>query len=194
MRARAVGAFGLAAMLWIAAPANASRALAVIVDSPAYESVEEAAIAALALALPLSEKYEFGGVIFEIAGRYYYTHPVTSRRHDECTYDAEAPEGARLAALYHTHTPHDMAGYFSSADVAMAVRHGVKSYVGLFSKGEIRVFDPTTMRASYVFKKEHFGRISRGAALLPASRKERGGGQMPTVRSVTDRTSSQSGD
>ncbi|HEY8508571.1 MAG TPA: DUF4329 domain-containing protein [Steroidobacteraceae bacterium] len=194
MRARAVGAFGLAAMLWIAAPVNASRALAVIVDSPAYESVEEAVIAALAIALPLSRKHEFGGVIFEIAGRYYYTHPVTSHRHDECIYDAEAPAGARLAALYHTHTPHDMAGYFSAADVATAVRHGVKSYVGLFSKREIRVFDPATMRASYVFKKEHFGRISRGAVLLPASRKESERGQMPTVRSMTDLPSSPSVD
>jgi hypothetical protein len=165
MKTRVAVAVAATILLVYRGQSVATQPLSTIQDSPPFRTAEEAARAALNVALPLARDQEFGGAIFEWNTSYYYTHPVTNSHREYSSLDAEGPEGSRLAAIYHTHTRHDMEEYFSATDIATARRLGVKSYLGIVSGRRIRVFDPATMRGGLVIKKEHFGYISRGLSL-----------------------------
>jgi proteasome lid subunit RPN8/RPN11 len=131
-----------------------------------FDDADSAARAALAVAMARSREQEHGGAIFERDGRYYYTEPVSSGTREESRYDVAAPAGSRLAAIYHSHPRHEMDECVSATDVATARRLRVRSYIGIVSKGCIRVFDPGNMRGAYLLKRERYGKIGRGA-LLP---------------------------
>jgi hypothetical protein len=108
-----------------------------------HASADEAARAALQVALPLSERVEYGGVVFAMAGQYCFSVPIAGND-VEVRYQVVLPEGVHLAAMYHTHpvsAPLHRRRRFSDADLALAVRLRVPSYLGVAGTGLVRVFD-----------------------------------------------------
>jgi hypothetical protein len=136
-----------------------------LAEAPCAGTLDDAARAALAVAMPLTRRAEYGGAIFEIEGRYCYTVPVTSGHSHEVRFHAEGPAGARLAGVYHTHRRHDAAAWFSQADIETAKRLGVPSYIGVVSRREVRLFDPTRMEGRSTVLLPMCGEVSRGELL-----------------------------
>lgn len=153
-------AFALAVSLTAAAKDLPQAVLAS--DAPGYASVDDAARASLRLAMSLSRIHEYGGVILESEGRYYFTEPVTNGRTGKIRFTAMVPSTHRIAAVYHTHPDEgEDTLKFSSDDVAQARSLGLRSYIGALRDGSIRVFDPATMR---VYRRPRPGsKISGGA-------------------------------
>src|SRR5687767_13448831 len=71
-------------------------------DAPCSATLDEAARAALALAMPLSKQVEHGGVVLELNGRFCFTTPEGGTE-TEVLYRVVMPEGVNIAAIYHTH-------------------------------------------------------------------------------------------
>jgi hypothetical protein len=144
-----------------------------VIDSPVFATDDEAAVAALAIALEMKPTVEWGGFVFQLRdGGYVFSEPVTSERREVCGYRGEAPAGSRLVGIYHTHPQHEADDFFSTRDVATAARIGVKTYIGVVSGRHIRMFDPASMHAHPRFKYEQYGDISPGILLqthLPSS-------------------------
>lgn len=171
LRPRAVlaaAAFALCGLCY-AEPLPVSR----VTDSREFTSDDDAAVAALAMALNLKPTVEWGGFVFELRdGGYVFSDPVTSQRREVCGYRGEAPAGSRLVGIYHTHPQHEADDFFSTRDIATAARMGVKTYIGVVSGRHIRMFDPASMHAHPRFKYEQYGDISPGVLLqthLPSS-------------------------
>lgn len=117
-------------------------------DAPVYATVDAAARAALSQAMPLSRNHEYGGVILESQGLYYFTAPVSNGRTGEIRFTALVPSSYRIAAIYHTHPDESEDTLkFSPNDVEQAKSLGARSYIGVLRDRSIRVFDPATMRA-----------------------------------------------
>jgi hypothetical protein len=144
----------------------ASMPVSRVMDSPEFPTADEAAIAALSVALKRKPTVEWGGFVFQLRdGGYVYSEPVSSDRREICGYRGEAPAGSRLAGIYHTHPQHEADDYFSTRDIATAARMGVKTYIGVVSGRHIRMFDPQSMHAHPRFKYEQYGDISPGVLL-----------------------------
>jgi proteasome lid subunit RPN8/RPN11 len=126
----------------------------------------DAARAALAEALPLSDRFEHGGALVNCAGTYRYTAPVTTRDPEHVEYEARVPRGCTLAGLYHTHpSSADSAGMFSPDDVRTSRALRVPSFIGIRRDGSIRVFDPASMSAARERGRLSYGASARGALL-----------------------------
>lgn len=113
-----------------------------------FDSPDDAAQAALKEAMRRSKRFEHAGAIYEQDGRFFFTDPEESGSRNEVGVSVRYPEGARLAALYHTHprdsrrsrgTPSDT---FSAADVQIADKLGLPYYLGAVEGSEMRVFKP----------------------------------------------------
>ena len=115
-------------------------------DAAAYASVDDAAHAALLVAMPVSQSHEHGGVVLESEGVYYFTTPVTNGRTGEIAFAVLLPSTHRIAGIYHTHPDENEDSVkFSANDVAQAKARGARSYIGVMRDRSIRVFDPKTM-------------------------------------------------
>jgi proteasome lid subunit RPN8/RPN11 len=140
-----------------------------VIDSPEFETADAAAEAALAIAMEKKHNVEWGGFVLQLKdGRYAYTEAVTCGQRETCAYEGQLLPGARLAAIYHTHPEHEADEYFSEADIATAIRHAVKSYIGVVAGRHMRVFDPESMHAHPQFHLERYGDISPGLLLSTA--------------------------
>lgn len=114
--------------------------------SAPYSTLDGAAKAALAVALPLSSRYEHGGALLLCAGSYFATVPVTARDTHNVAFQVTVPAGCTLAGIYHTHpSANENARVFSPGDVKTARALKVRSYIGISADGTVRVFDPETM-------------------------------------------------
>lgn len=131
-----------ATLALVATAAASASAPSLLTETTAYSSADEAAKAAEAAAMPLSRVYEFGGVIVERNGRFFYTTPTTSGRTGEVKIRALIPVGARLAGLYHTHPGDSCGEFFSTEDVSTAMQMKLPSYIGVLSDGSVRRFVP----------------------------------------------------
>jgi hypothetical protein len=117
-------------------------------DAAAYASLQDAARAAIAAALPLSSESEYGGVLIQCERGHYATEPVTSHNPKQVEYTARVPSGCTLAGLYHTHTGTDVGALkFSHIDVRNALKLRVPSFLGVRLDVLVRVFDPASMHA-----------------------------------------------
>jgi hypothetical protein len=133
------GRWLMLAIVWACAPHAEADELE---SGRCYATVDEAAREALAVALPLSEEVEHGGVVWAIGDRYCFSAPVRGTQ-DEVRYRIVMPEGVRLAAIYHTHpvsAPLHKRRRFSDADIAVSVRLRVPSYLGVAGIDDVRVF------------------------------------------------------
>jgi len=122
-------------------------------DSPAFASMQEAAFAGLALVTARFADVEYGGVVVERSGRYFYTTPVTSHVGTELAFRILIPMDAHIVGMYHTHPRGhinlldiDALGYFSSNDIAIARSLGVVSYIAEECDRTVRMFDPSAAR------------------------------------------------
>jgi hypothetical protein len=107
-----------------------------------YATVDEAARAALAVALPLSQEVEHGGAIWRINNQFCFSAPVRGSE-DMVRYRIVVSAAMSLAAIYHTHpvsAPMHKRRRFSDADIAVAVRLRVPSYLGVAGIDDVRVF------------------------------------------------------
>jgi proteasome lid subunit RPN8/RPN11 len=135
----------LAALVLAAASAAAARELPTsrVTETQAYAGADQAAVAALRIAMPLSQDYENGGAIIERDGAFYYSDPVSNGDTGHIVFKAAFPEGGRLAAIYHTHpSSEEDSRMFSWDDVNEARKLNVDSYIGVLGDGTIRFFDP----------------------------------------------------
>jgi proteasome lid subunit RPN8/RPN11 len=134
----------LVAVALAAAPALAGMPVSTLPVQPqAFDTLDDAAKAAEAVAMPLSASFEYGGVILEHDGRYYFTQPVTSHERTHLTSAAAIPNGYHLAALFHSHPGSDGVGaFFSTTDVSTAEALHVPSYIGVLADGTVRRFRP----------------------------------------------------
>lgn len=137
-------ALGIAFVLAGAAAATAADLpLSVVSETEAYASPDQAAVAALKLAMPRSDRFENGGVIVERGGSFFYSEPVSNGQTGHIQFRAGVRKGDRLVALYHTHPSDEpQSRLFSWDDVAEAQKLGVNSYIGVLGDGTVRFFNP----------------------------------------------------
>jgi len=112
--------------------------------------MQEAAFAGLALVTARFADVEYGGVVVERGGRYFYTAPVTAHRGTELAFRILIPKDAHVVGMYHTHPRGriylgdvDALAYFSSNDIAIARSLGVVSYIAEECDHTVRMFDPS---------------------------------------------------
>jgi hypothetical protein len=121
-------------------------------DRVGYATLDEAAKAALLAALPLSEKHEYAGAIYEQDGKFYFTEPATSGGSHSVSVRVRKPKGSTLAALYHVH-PEDKTGQagndssvFSEMDIEVSDKLKVPYYMAHTKDGAMSVFLPGKSR------------------------------------------------
>ncbi|MBI3564842.1 MAG: hypothetical protein HY079_06575 [Elusimicrobia bacterium] len=135
----------LAALLLLA-PVLASAApppVSAVVESEAYASAEQAAVAGLRIAMARSGRYENGGAVVAKDGSFYRTEPVSNGDEGHIRFAVEVPAGARLVAIFHTHPDAGpQTRLFSQDDVAEAAKLGLTSYIGVMDDRVIRRFTP----------------------------------------------------
>jgi hypothetical protein len=131
--------------------------------APAFPTLNAAAVAALAAALSVSARYEYGGVLVACGGRHFATTPVTTYQEQRVEFTAEFPLDCTLAGLYHTHTGSGMdAAHFPATDIEQAHALGVPSYIVVAGEGTIHVYDPRSAGIQPVHRHGPGGLRSRG--------------------------------
>lgn len=119
------------------------RLLNAMADVKSYTSAQEAVLQAMREAIELSKKDEFGGLIYELDGKFYYTPPESSGKKGELRIKARVPKGSNLHGVYHTHTKGtEGSDRFSAYDVDIANKLGMPYYMGHTGSREVRVFTP----------------------------------------------------
>ena len=122
-----------------------------ICDAP-YDSVREAAVAVLTqAAMPESGHFEYGGVVYELRGKYYCTEPMTDRNTTAIDIKVRIPTGSQLAGIYHTH-PRDagrIGRAFSAGDISVSVRLKLPSFLGVPYTNQVLQFIPGTTRVDF---------------------------------------------
>lgn len=108
---------------------------------PSYSTQMQAVRAALN-ASSVHYRSEYGGIIYELNHRYYYTRPVTLEESSEVRFKVEIVRTAHLVALYHTHPPGALSSLFSECDIEIADQLHVPSYILVLDKGQIKSFVP----------------------------------------------------
>lgn len=107
-----------------------------------YLTEEEAVAAIMAKAIPLSNSYEYGGIIYKKNDRYFASAPQTSRETHDINIRASKPKDADLVALYHTHPRGPRDDEFSKNDIETAKRLNVPYYMGHVRSGSHKKYDP----------------------------------------------------
>ena len=100
---------------------------------PCFDTLHAAVDAAAHAALEVSKRFEVGGAIYALepgqaSSRFCHTQPVTAGRAEEIDYRVQMPQGAQLAALWHTHPT---GAQLSDNDRALAKRMHLPMYVVL---------------------------------------------------------------
>jgi hypothetical protein len=108
-------------------------------EAACHSTVDEAAIAALKLAMTLPPEFEHGGAIYVRSGCFVFSAPVTNYKPMAVLFRIRTSGSSKLAGIYHTHTlssgPCD---HFSSDDVLQARSSRVPSFVGVHGLNHIR--------------------------------------------------------
>lgn len=109
-----------------------------------FTTEQDAAKAALALAIKASHSYEFGGAIIELSdGTFRYTEAVSQRGETDLNYRVRA--SGPIVAIYHTHPMHGFEGNTSAAcefsliDLKVAKATGYNSYIAVVLDHSIRL-------------------------------------------------------
>jgi proteasome lid subunit RPN8/RPN11 len=114
------------------------------IDTLPFDTLDQAAVAAEQACEKISfdSGYEFGGVLLERDGKYYYTIASTSKDPTHFEIRAAFPSTYKLAGLYHSHPgTNEESRWFSPEDVRVAGVLRVPSYIGVqFENGAVRRF------------------------------------------------------
>lgn len=106
-----------------------------------FTSLESAAIAGLTSA----NKHfgvEYGGVVYKIGDKYYFTNPITQNDNQQVQFAVRLHHGAKIVALFHTHPSAQDSDEFSAMDIKVANALNVPSYIAVQESGEILVYKP----------------------------------------------------
>lgn len=110
-----------------------------------YATLDEAAVAAETAAMLVTKSYEFGGVIFTAAGKFYFTPAMTSK--GTHSINVTARFAGHLVAIYHTHPGPETSNLaFSEDDVRTSTGMKVPSFIGVMYDGSIHKFTPGVSR------------------------------------------------
>ncbi|MBC7465523.1 MAG: hypothetical protein H7256_05980 [Bdellovibrio sp.] len=96
----------------------------------AFESIDQAGVAAVRMSADASKSVEYGGCIYKIDDKFYHTTPVTDGQFSEFHATCEFPGNAQFVGIFHTHPSNYMVGV-SPHDIAFAQQNKVISYIGL---------------------------------------------------------------
>jgi hypothetical protein len=118
-------------------------------DLPAYDSLAEAGVAAIARDYKCSHVYECGGVIAQRPDGKFVVGPVRSdAAGDSVSLHYIVPSGWKLVADQHTHPclpdSHHV-NYFSPADVSNNLSGAIPGFMGDLCTGKVHFYDPATM-------------------------------------------------
>lgn len=138
-----------------------------------YETEQQAVKQAL---IDASVHYtsEYGGVVYELNGKYFYTTPATVEEASQVRFEIRMLRSARLVALYHTHTPGAQSDLFSQCDIQVATQLRVPSYILVLDKGEIESYTPGTDKVYHIDSNDLDGGlidVSRGTLIEKISAK-----------------------
>jgi proteasome lid subunit RPN8/RPN11 len=118
-----------------------------------FDTMDMAATEALKECIKLSTKFEYGGVILEWNGKFYFTNPITSKSDKEIgTFRIAFYKGSKVVGLYHTHPPGFNSDIFSSSDVKFADDKSWVSYIAVINESKSRVLRYTPGKTSKEIK------------------------------------------
>jgi hypothetical protein len=142
----------------IAAPAVAKAGGAF---GDGYDQELESAAAALDQCCTQSTTLEYGGAVFSMDNKYFFTPPQTSDSdHGINDLRIRYPSRATLMGVYHTHPAGGSNDkFFSSEDVKYSIKNKMKLYLGIIATREIRIFIPGQTK---VENHTQLGKISYG--------------------------------
>jgi hypothetical protein len=106
-----------------------------------YTTMDEAAVAALRIAVPQSQKFEFAGCLFTDQSKFYFTVPVHSGSEDSFKAACLAPGNFKLVGLFHTH-PIGAEYGVSAPDIKLAKQLNVTSYVAFIEQNQAVKYIP----------------------------------------------------
>jgi hypothetical protein len=111
-------------------------------DSPAFDSLDEAA-KALSAKFDKKSGFENAGMLYkDSAGKFRYSNTLPGRN-DQFEMHVLIPKGHTLAAIVHSHPGADADGQvFSPDDVDMAHRLNLPSYVNFLKDDSVRKYVP----------------------------------------------------
>ena len=129
-------------------------------------TLDQSAVAALDVAMPLSVEYEYGGALYvQKDGCHGFTAPQTSGSKYDLELHIVLPVGAHVAGIYHTHPGEGDVRRFSGNDVLKQRALRVPSYIGVVSTREVFALDKSPVinqRTSVLNKMAVYGReVSR---------------------------------
>jgi uncharacterized protein DUF4329 len=118
--------------------------------------------------VPLSDRFEHGGVLLNCGGRFTYTAAVSAHDRRSLSYRITIPNVCVLAGLYHTHPALPLAEFFSDDDARGAKRFGVPSFIGLVADGSVFRLDPEAASPLTVRRRMGDDALIRGV-LIPSA-------------------------
>jgi len=105
------------------------------------DPIKEVLRAVMEEAIPLSEHFEYAGVIYEKDGKIHYTPPATNKERADVKVTVKYPKGAKLLGLYHTHPKGKYSEIISETDINVAKELGIPYYMGHFETGDVKVYE-----------------------------------------------------
>jgi proteasome lid subunit RPN8/RPN11 len=149
-------------------------ALAATTVSAPYDSLDQAAVAALYSCEKMSwdSGWEFGGIVLTKDGKYYFTPAQTSKLEAHFDLHVAYSTEYKLVGIYHTHPGRfETSRWFSTQDIQTAGALRVEaSYIGVqYENGAVRRFVPGKDRITINYQGEH---ISLGSVMEGPSDKQ----------------------
>lgn len=141
-----------------------------VINALGFPTLNAAAVAALAAALAISARHEYGGVLLACEGGYFATAPVTTYQERRVDFKAEFPLECTLEGVYHTHPgPALEAARFPMTDIVQARILSVPSYIVVAADGTVRVYIPPAANANNAEQYSAGGLSIRGKFLTRIS-------------------------
>jgi hypothetical protein len=129
-----------------------TQALASSEDSPpdsrllpnakAYQTMDEAAVAALRISASHSTSLEYGGCIFTDGTKFFHTDPASSGKEDNFEVACLALPSMTFVGIFHTHPGIGYAEGVSGPDLVVANQMKKTSYVGLLARNQVIKYIP----------------------------------------------------
>lgn len=113
-------------------------------DQSGYTSMDDAATSGVKVAMSHIGASEFGGAVYSLNSKFFYTLPVSQKSETGVDYRIQMPAGAKLVAIYHTHTDaNGMDDQLSKSDVNTAKSMNMVMYVGVVRTNTVMQYDPS---------------------------------------------------
>lgn len=149
---------------------SAELPVSIQTETVAYSTLDDAAKAALNEATSLStvNKTEFGGILLERDGQFFYTAPVSTSETSALDFKARFQHGSNFVGLYHTHPGSQLeAELFSPPDVEIATKLQITSYIGVLRSNTIHKFKAgdRTEKLIETFVKSSTNTVAKGETI-----------------------------